>query len=267
MKKHIKFQIFMVLCALFLASCEQVIEIDLNTTDPKIVIEGRVTDQPEPFQITLNKTVNFDEPNNYPAVSGAIVTISNGTQTFDLNEVSPGVYQTATAQAGAPGRTYTLRVEAEGQVFEAQSTMPALVAFEKLQQESGVMPGGGASLRIVPVFSDPLGLGNNYRFVQWSNGQRWPNIFVLDDRNSDGLRITRPLFAPGGDLENAVGDTVVVEMQTIDRPIYKYFYALDASGGNGPNASVPGNADNNFSGGALGYFSACTVQKRQIVIQ
>jgi Domain of unknown function (DUF4249) len=267
MKKHIVFQALAVLCALFIASCEKVIEIDLNTSAPKIVIQGRVTDQTEPFQVTIYKTVNFDQPNDYPAVTGASVRISDGTQTFELLEIEPGVYQTPTAQAGQPGRTYTLRVAAEGQVFEAQSAMPMLVAFEKLQQENGVMPGGGIARQVVPVFTDPLGFGNYYRFVQWTNGQRWPNIFVLDDRNSDGLRITRPLFAPTGDLENAVGDTVVVEMQTIDRLVYKYFYALDASGGNGPNASVPGNPDNNFSGGALGYFSACTVQKRQMVIQ
>jgi hypothetical protein len=56
-------------------------------------------------------------------------------------------------------------------------------------------------------------------------------------------------------------------MQTIDKPIYKYFYALAASMGNGPNASVPGNPVSYLSGGALGYFSAHTRQERTVIIR
>jgi Domain of unknown function (DUF4249) len=264
MKKHIKFQILTALCALSLASCEEVIEIDLNTTDPKIVIEGRVTDQSEPFRITLHKTVNFDQPNDYPAVTGATVTISDGVQKFDLQEIAPGVYQTSTAQAGEPGRTYSLRVAAEGQVFEAASTMFPPVAFDNLKQDK-INFGGSQQTTVVPIYTDPVGFGNYYRFVVFRNQERLEEITVRDDRNNDGLSISQPIFVQSVDLET--GDSVSVEFQTIDKPIYKYFTALSASGGNGPNASVPGNADNNFSGGALGYFSACTVQKRQIVIQ
>jgi hypothetical protein len=267
MKKHTIFQALTALCALLLLSCEQVIEIDLNTSDPKIVIEGRVTDQPEPFRISIQKTVNFDQPNDYPAVTGATVTISDGTQTFDLPEIEPGVYQTPTAQAGEPGRTYTLRVAAEGQVFEAVSTMPARVAFDNLKQDAGSQPGVGPVIFVVPVFTDVPGQDDQYRFVLWKNREKQPNIFVFDDRDSDGRTITRPLFAPGGDLEFVRGDTAEVEMQTIDRATYKYFYALDAGSSTGPNAAVPANPPSNLSGGALGYFSAHTVQKKQIVIQ
>lgn len=145
--------------------------------------------------------------------------------------------------------------------------MPAVVPFDDLTQEKGSQPGGGVANLAVPVFNDPAGLGNNYRFIQWNNGQRLPSIFVFDDRLSDGLRITRPLFAPGSDIETAVGDTVTVEMQSVDRATYKYFYALDASSSNGPNASIPANPDNNFGGACLGYFSAHTVQRKAAVVK
>lgn len=267
MKNYLKIAAFFSCIALFLASCEEVIDIDLNSTDPKFVITGAVSDQLEPFAVRIEKTVNFDEPNEYPAVSGASVRISDGTQTFDLVEITAGVYQTAAPQKGIPGKTYRLTVEVEGQVFEAASTMPAPVPFDAIQQDKGMQPGGGLAILIVPVYSDPVGLGNYYRFIQSTNGQKRNNIFVFDDRNNDGITITRPLFAPGSAIENTVGDTVVVEMQSIDRATYKYLYALDASSGNGPNASVPANPDNNWNGKALGYFSAHTTQYRTHVIR
>lgn len=267
MNNPIKTVIFSAFAALLLVSCEEVIEIDLDETEAKFVITGAVTDQLEPFRVRIEKTVNFDQPNNYPAVSGALVTISDGAQTFDLTETAPGIYQTAQNLAGEVGKTYNLRVEVEGQVFEAQSTMPAPVPFDTIKQDIGTQPGGGTTILVVPIYVDPLGFGNYYRFVQTTNGQKLNNIFVFDDRNNDGIRITRPLFAPGSDIENTVGDTVLVEMQTIDRATYKYFFALDASTSNGPNSSVPANPENNLSGDVLGYFSAHTVQRRTLILK
>jgi hypothetical protein len=117
----------------------------------------------------------------------------------------------------------------------------------------------------VPGYQDSLGLGNYYRFVLWRNGSVLSDIDVRDDKNSDGRTISQPIFVLSEDLE--VNDTVRVEMQTIDKPIYKYFYALAASMGNGPNASVPGNPVSYLSGGALGYFSAHTRQERTVIIR
>ena len=86
----------------------------------------------------------------------------------------------------------------------------------------------------------------------------------MDDRNNDGSQVSNLLIAP--DLETNPGDTTTVEMRNIDRATYKYFVALDASNGNGPNASVPANPNNNFEGACLGYFSAYTVQRRTLIV-
>jgi len=142
--------------------------------------------------------------------------------------------------------------------------MPGVVPFEDLKAIR--LPFGGSnSVVMTPIFTDPAGLGNNYQFIQSNNGKRQPYIFVVDDRNNDGSQISSLLLA--SDLETMEGDTVSVEMRTIDRATYKYFVALDASNGNGPNASVPANPDNNFGGTCLGYFAAYTVQRRSLVVE
>jgi hypothetical protein len=255
------------LMALLFTSCQDVIQIDLNDAEAQYVIEGAVTDQPGPYRVSIIQTVNFDQPSDYPQVSGARVTLSDGDVLDTLAEVTSGTYETRLLPQGQPGKTYKLTVQIQGKTFTAASTMPAVVPFDALTTDRGTQPGGGEAILMVPNYNDPLGFGNFYRFVQWNNGTRLPNIFVLDDRNSDGIRVTRPLFAPGSDIETVVGDTVTVEMQSIDRATYKYLYALDANSGNGPNAAVPANPDNNFGGACLGYFSAHTVQRRVVVVQ
>jgi Domain of unknown function (DUF4249) len=255
------------LLALIFTSCQDVIQIDLNDAEPQYVIEGAVTDQPGQYRIRINQTVNFDQPSAYPEVSGAFVTLSDVSVLDTLDETAPGVYTTRYLPTGQPGKTYTLTVQIEGKTFAATSTMPSIVPFDTLTVDRGTQPGGGEVILLVPNYTDPLGFGNFYRFVQWNNGTRLPGIFVADDRNSDGIRVTRPLFTPGSDIETVVGDTVTVEMQNIDRATYKYLYALDANSGNGPNAAVPANPDNNFGGACLGYFSAHTVQRRIVVVQ
>jgi hypothetical protein len=56
-------------------SCEEVINVDLNSADPKIVIEGTITDQPGPYTVSITKTTDYYNPSSYPAVSGAQVRL------------------------------------------------------------------------------------------------------------------------------------------------------------------------------------------------
>ncbi len=266
--KHLSKYIFHFIAPVFLLfSCnkEQIIELDLSSAPVQYVIEAIVTDEAKPYSVRITQSVNFDQANDFPAVQGALVIISdNAGQTDTLVEKSAGWYETLEAKSGVSGQTYTLQVWINGKLFMAKSTMPYVVPFDALSVIN--LPfGGDNTLVLMPLFKDPAGLGNNYQFVQSNNGKRQPNIFVMDDRNNDGSQISSLLIAP--DLETNIGDTITVEMRNIDRATYKYFIALDASNGNGPNASVPANPDNNFEGACLGYFSAYTVQRRTLIVE
>jgi hypothetical protein len=265
MQFNYKNTLLALMAACSLSACEKVIDVDLNSTDPKFVIEAAVTDQLERHTVKITKSVNFDQESQYPAVTGAQVVLSDDAGLQEtLIETSAGVYQTKQALQGVPGHTYTLRVEAEGKTFSAVSKMPALVLFEDMRADR-LNFAGSESIAMVPTFNDPAGLGNYYWFVQTNNDTALTNIFVLDDRLSDGIRITRPLIAQ--ELETAVGDSVVLEMRCIDKATYTYLYTLDASSGQGPNASTPANPDNNFGNACLGYFSAYTVQRKGLRVK
>ena len=53
-------------------------------------------------------------------------------------------------------------------------------------------------------------------------------------------------------------------MRCIDKNVFRYFTALQGSQN---NATTPANPENAITGGALGYFSAHTTQKKKIKVQ
>ena len=76
-------------CLLF-SSCEEVIELDLNTTEPQIVIEGFITDGEGTYSVLISKTVDFYDPNTFPPQTGAVVHITDDLgNTETLTETSP----------------------------------------------------------------------------------------------------------------------------------------------------------------------------------
>lgn len=247
-------------------SCEKVIDINLNNAAKKYVIEGSITNRPGDCGVRITQTVNFSDPNIFAGVKDAIVTIQdNDDRPVVLSESVDGLYETGQIN-GTPGHIYTLTVTIGSQVYTAKSLMPEQVNFDSLYIED--FQGFGTTKKFADVvFTDPPGKGNAYRFVQVKNNQINNGIFVLNDNFTDGRSNNTLLVYFDSKDENMIksGDTVSVEMQCIDPVIYQYWFGLqESSTGNSDNAS-PGNPVSNFSGGALGYFSAHTYQIRTVI--
>src|ERR1700722_927346 len=88
-----------------LYSCKKVIQIDLNSAAPQIVIEGNITDTTGPYLVTISKTVNFSASNSFPPVQGATVQITDSmtAQTYAMTESTPGSYYSIGALRGQSG--------------------------------------------------------------------------------------------------------------------------------------------------------------------
>lgn len=258
-----------ILSLLLITSCQKEIDLDLADQSGKIVIEGNITDQAGPYTVRITKTVAVSNPNIYPEVADAQVILSDNTgQTETLQYIGNGKYQTTTF-TGVPGRTYTMKVLVAGQQYTAQSTMPQAVDFEGLEQDSFKF-GDRTSYTLLPVFTDPVALGNRYLFTFTINNLSKKYIDAFSDNINNGLPNQRPIMLPnddnkGADHQVVAGDTIYVEMQCIDTNVFTYYSSLlDLSNGSGV---TPSNPPSNISNGALGYFSAHTQRNKSIVIQ
>jgi hypothetical protein len=248
-------------------SCKKVINVDLNDAAPKIVIEGEVTDQVGPFTVKVTQTVPFSASNEFPGVTGAVVTITDSANAlvYPLAEKSPGNYSTSTLR-GFPGHTYLLSVAVGGKTYTASSKMPFAVKLDSVGFAENRDINNNKEINAVVNFQDPTGLGNDYRFVEHVGTRLVPDIFVFEDRLSDGRYIQQALYNDSAYLQK--GDTLTVDMYCIDPAIYHYFFALlQVAGDNNFQTATPANPDTNISGGALGYFSAHTVRTEKIAIE
>jgi flagellin-like hook-associated protein FlgL len=265
MNNRIVYSVCFLLLAFMVSSCEKVIDIDLEEADRKYVIEGNISNLAgAPAEVRLSQTKNFNDNNSFAGISGATVRIQvNGGVTYILSETSPGVY-TSSAFTGVPGNVYALTVTVGGNTFTSTSTMPVqLVALDGLSVSDFAF-GGNTNKIINPSYLDPTGRGNSYRLIQYVNAVQTKRVFVQNDDLSDGLRITRPLVDPDGELKS--GDAVRVQLLCIDSPVYTYWYSLDQAATGNNQSATPANPVSNISGGALGYFSAHSVTEQTITV-
>lgn len=264
---------------LLMGACEKVVHIDLNSAGKKYVIEAVVAKKQltgnnykDTAYVRVSQTKDYDDANGFVGVAGATVTISdNGGPAQSLTETATGNFN-STGIVCEIGHTYTLTVNIGGETFTATSTVPQPVPFTSLGQDRQDF--GGES-RVVAVinFTDPVGKGNNYRFIQYRKiNSGTPTgyvaaqpIFVLNDDLSDGLKIEQHLNPYSSNRDSDIlksGDSLKVEMLCLDAGVYKYWLGLSLGATGDGLGGIPGNPVSNIKGGALGYFSAHTIQSR-----
>ncbi|MDP2337493.1 MAG: DUF4249 family protein [Bacteroidota bacterium] len=265
---------------LFLVSCEKEINIDLNQSNPRFVIEGNLSNVAGESNVKISKTINFDEIISNPSISGALVTITDNTlnQIDTLTETSAGIYFKP-GITGLEGHTYTMMVNIGNEIFQAISTMPKSVNLDSLVQENlagsgtGGGPGGSGgpgnpgkdrgsetSIQITPHYTDPSEFENYYQFVITRNDTLADDIFIRNDVGFNGSSSHLPLR-----VKADKGDVVTIDLQCIDKSVYNYFFGLNEN--INQSSATPANPTSNINNGALGYFKAHTSKKKTISIE
>jgi hypothetical protein len=120
-------------------------------------------------------------------------------------------------------------------------------------------------------YSDPPGIPNYYRWVQYVNGRQEKSIFTASDEFTDGLKIrgqlnyTNDTDDPNRDIKT--GDSVRIDMLNLDSAVYQYWFSLRRNASGSGNTATPANPTSNISGGCLGYFSAQSVSSRSLLVK
>ena len=274
-KCHLSIQILMmlkkyfssILIGIFLLGCEKEIQLPLDNNQSLLVIDGSITDEAGPYYIKLSKSTGISESSNFFAVTDAQVIVKDNLGIIDtLKHEKGGQYKTNKIK-GIYGNTYYLEVQVADKKYTASSTMPQKVALDSLRINPFAL---NSEIRysVIPVYTDPIALGNSYRFIQKINDTLDQTFFVFNDNLNNGKVNQRPLRGGSDSLEVKLNDLIAVEMQCITRPTYIYYYTLNQQSGAGPGGgTTPSNPPSNIVGGALGIFSAHTVQRKQVMIK
>lgn len=262
-----KNSIGIIILSLFFAGCEKTVDLKYKDNQSMIIIEGNITNEPGPYFVRITKSIPLSETGNYPTIDNAVVTISDDAGNNEtLTPQGNGTYRT-NILTGVAGRTYSLTVNAGGQTYTAQSTMPQPVSFDSIKIERFTF-GGETERNIIPVYTDPVVKGNNYRFVLSVNNKLINQHFVQNDEVTNGIVNTIRLETDDNLVTLESGDLVTLQMQCIDNKAALYYRTLAFMGDSGPGGgTTPNNPPTNISNGALGVFSAHTMQEKSKVLE
>ncbi len=248
---------------LLLSACEKVIDVDVKDAETKYVIEGWVADSPWHSFVKITTTRHLSDNNDFQAVTNAAVRVAdeNGNEISFSEE--DGIYTPDVPSfAGVVGSTYTLTVDIEGEQFTASSTMPKKVKMDTLYITQDFIFGEVRKTANI-AYKDPPGERNYYRFIQFIDGVQYNRVFISNDEYSDGKQVTDKLRTPSEDEEHQIetGSSVMVQALCIDKANNDYWTSFLTSGATGGSATAsPANPTTNIRGGALGYFSAHTIE-------
>jgi hypothetical protein len=265
-RNSLKYFICIPVILLVFSSCKKVIQLDLGNHTGELVIESNITNVYGPQYVKLSRNVPFTNTNIYPAVTGAVVSINddNGRQ-YQLTEGPAGTYSVNQVN-GVTGRTYTLSVTTGGKTYIAKSTMPQVVALDSITSKDSFFDASKGRKMITVYFQDPPNVPNQYRFVMYVNGVQVKTIFSFSDEFIDGKYVT--LNLEENDIDVYANDTVSVEMQCIDKPMFTYWFTLSQEQADNPGGQVaPANPPTNITPTTLGYFSAHTTQSITLVVK
>ncbi len=270
--KRIAFIILII--AVALSACTERVEIELDDSFTRLVVDGVITTDTGKHVVRLTETTSYYYNQQPPAVSNAIVTLtdSEGNQ-VQLTENRPGIYETDPDFHAVAGRSYTLDIILEEEMngyseYQAVSKVPDIYPIDSIGLANRPDWGSQGFIEVQCYYQDPIEK-NFYMFDIFKNGDHLTdtitNRFVTDDELYNG-NYTNGIgvgwLNQGYERERvSPGDTIVFRASSITEGYANFIWTLQEETGfstplfSGP----PANVKSNISNGAVGFFAANAV--------
>ncbi len=265
------------------AACSEIIDIELDSTNQRLVVYGTVTEDSIRHQVRLSLTSDYFSNAPSPRVTGAKVELESESGIIPCieHDTIPGLYRTAEAFRGVPGERYTLHIsdldvdgDGTGETYRAESRMPAGARLDSIK---------------ISYFQSPFVSGYQVFMYgldpperNWYSFKIWKNRNLLTDtlskysiQNDDFFNGTYIYGLPVGFLLDEVpgeaavpGDTITFELNAIDRSYYDFLAdaQLEIAGNNPLFSGPPANIRSNIEFDAQGVFAAYSIQRISVVI-
>ena len=283
---RLSIKLFLSLCLINILStaCQEEVELTQYESEPILVVDAEITTERKQHAIQLSQSADYRAEKPFPAASGALVSLSDGSNNFPLYEAEPGLYLTDSLE-GIPGRVYSLQIEWEGKNYTAQDTMPEIPApfeavsfnaegqdrrFEYRRHQFGFPEANRWELIIdhkdttdlpdvdISRLGQQVGIevyeGGVYHFTYFSH----PNIEVNGLMNFEE-----------GHFYGYINPRVVTQTKFgLSDTYYQFLRSLfmETEWRGTLFDSTPSNIKGNVNNGALGFFRTCSVRSIQFEI-
>ena len=258
-----KIYIYTILTVLLFSNCEKVVDIDVPTIEPKLIIDASFEVLFNESPVTANVSVKLKLSTDYfdetiPTVSDAIVFLTNTTNgsVINFSDVNlTGNFAPIINFIPKDAIEYELTVVYKSEIYKGNATKVKSTQIDSaIQGDETLFSGKETEVKV--TFKDN-GDNENYYLFNFTN-----NLFLpLEDRFFNGTNYNFSFFYQEEEIE--VPTNVTVTMSGITKDYFTYFRILQnqsGTSGGGPFQSVPssllGNVINttNEANFPLGYF-------------
>jgi len=276
---RLKNLLYWLVVSLSISSCSERIDIELGTTYNRLAVYGELTTDTLSHFVRLQKSGDYYLNEESDAVSDAIVEISYDDTSimYTENPAGSGIYLSPSNFFGITGKTYFLTIsnvdvneDGDNEVYRASSFIQAInpidsidLKYTKLHFFSG--------WEIMVYAWDRPDVRNFYSFKATLNGKLLTDTLTEYRIQSDDFfngsytnGITSQILDDSNGTEKAYpGDTIGFEINGITEEFFNFIFEAQSEAFrsiplfSGP----PANITSNISNGALGFFTAYSIER------
>lgn len=268
MRSLLKHILSFILVVIATGACSEKIQLELDDGETQIVIEAAVSNTTSNQIVRISMTSPYYDSLPVRPVRNAKVNIYDDTRSYDLIEVQPGTYITNFSFGGKPGLEYRLKVEFEGEIYEASSTMPRVPAIDSIKftpdeddpqlfhiglfAQENPLPG---DFYFWGVFKDLIYQTTNLSLLSYTSDE------LINGSYINGNSVQSVKAGPG--------NRITLQMASIPKDYFNYCISVlqETVYNDGLFEAAPANIEGNISNGALGFFFTYSENFRTQVIK
>lgn len=248
-----------------LTSCEKVIEIDLNSSNPVLAADGKM-ELDSTAWIKLSYTTDYFDNEQPQYLEDAIVIISNSKNEIEeLTYEGEGLYR-GSNMLGEANEIYTISVEDESDIYVAKAELYGPTTIYDVTFEESIFSNPHSDkITYSPIikFVDDPSVKNYYMVKIWKNdtlrNSRYTSFEDTFFNNNDTIS-----YSPFG-IRLEDGDHLKVKVYSIDKETDYYYDQLNDNQDGGPPGGTPYNPRSNFGYDVMGYFTASSFDEYETV--
>jgi len=268
---------------LLAAGCTERIDVKLDDSYIRLVVDGGITTDTLQRSVTLSKSASYFYNQPPPMVSQATVILTDGSFLDTLKEDlpnRPGRYTLDSNFRGVIGKTYNLVIHlpaAVGNYTEYLSSCKIMQVPRLDSIKAEFNPNFGKNgVWLVKIYAmEPGDEINFYMLKYYRNGvlmsdsiQKWR---TADDKYFNGSYINglTAFFINNNHPWETLhpGDTLMVQMSGITQEYYYFIQQVQQAGYQIPFFSgPPANVEGNISNGGVGFFSAYSNSFAKLIV-
>ncbi len=273
----------LIFAIIILCACQEKINIKLDETFTRLVVDGSFSTDTAIQKIKLTTTSDYFHNQPAPRVSGAKVIISDGDTSIMLieNDNASGVYETDNNFYCDKNKTYTLTItnvdiDKDGN-YEEYYAQSSVVRPNSEIDSINLTYNERWNMLVIHSYAWDPPTKDFYLMKVYKNGvlvsDSVSEYFVTDDVLFNG-NYTNGIASQFLDQNKAdeiirLGDIITLEIDGINEDYYNYLLELqqELQGSNPIFSGPPANVKSNINNGALGFFTTYSLTRASVVVK